>query len=233
MIHQQNHVPAQAGYYELDVPLPANRSGKAVLYTRWQRVDVVGEGFYNCSDINFVNGDSTPGQWFDKGAYLTAGQLGKAGETALLRVFDAQGQELLQHSLPLKAGQIANQAWALELAQQVNGLYSQQLQIGLLTNGSISLQPVASANKFYLAQPGWYVNLDLKPAAGGNGCGGLDPAKIFAWPNWPRQDSAGNPSHAQTGDYLSAQGKVYQAKWWTQSQPGSDSSWQLICSLAP
>lgn len=232
LIHQQNDVPALAGYYELDVPLPTNRSGKAVLYTRWQRVDVVGEGFYNCSDLTLLNGDSTPGQWFDKGAYLTAGQLGKAGETALLRVFDAQGQELLQHSLQLRADQIANQAWALELAQQVNGLYSQQLQIGLQTNGSVQLQPIASDNKFYLAQAGWYVNLDLKPASGSPGCGGVDPANIFAWPNWPRQDSAGNPSHAQTSDYMSTQGKVHQAKWWTQSQPGSDSSWQLICSLA-
>ncbi|MBU2225833.1 MAG: lytic polysaccharide monooxygenase, partial [Gammaproteobacteria bacterium] len=49
LIHQQNDVPAESGFYEIDVPLPKSRSGKAVLYTRWQRQDVVGEGFYNCS----------------------------------------------------------------------------------------------------------------------------------------------------------------------------------------
>ncbi len=37
----------------MDVELPANRQGKAVLFTRWQRIDPAGEGFYNCSDINF------------------------------------------------------------------------------------------------------------------------------------------------------------------------------------
>ncbi|MBT2979660.1 lytic polysaccharide monooxygenase, partial [Vibrio anguillarum] len=36
--------------YRIKITLPADRSGDAVLYTRWQRIDAAGEGFYNCSD---------------------------------------------------------------------------------------------------------------------------------------------------------------------------------------
>ncbi len=232
LIHQQNDVPAVSGYYEIDVPMPKNRSGNAVLYTRWQRQDVVGEGFYNCSDLQFSNGDSNSGSWHDKGAYLTATQLGKAGETALLRVFDANGAEQLQKSLLISASNQTGQHWALELAQQVNTLHSDLLQIGVLSNGQISLQQPIGSNRFYLKNATGYVNLDLKPAQNGQTCGGVDPAKIYAYPNWPRKDEANRPSFASSGDYMSDAGKLYQAKWWTQSKPGSDGSWQFVCSIS-
>lgn len=232
LIHQQNDVPAVSGYYEIDVPMPKNRSGNAVLYTRWQRQDVVGEGFYNCSDLQFSNGDSNSGNWHNKGAYLTATQLGKAGETALLRVFDASGAEQLQKSLLISVSNQTGQQWAVELAQQVNTLHSDLLQIGVLSNGQISLQQPIGSNRFYLKNATGYVNLDLKPAQNGQTCGGVDPAKIFAWPNWPRKDEANRPSYANSGDYMSDAGKLYQAKWWTQSKPGSDSSWQFVCSFS-
>nr|4YN2_A Chain A, FUSOLIN [unidentified entomopoxvirus] len=38
--------------YRFTVPIPIRQS-QAVLYVRWQRLDPVGEGFYNCVDINF------------------------------------------------------------------------------------------------------------------------------------------------------------------------------------
>mgnify|MGYP006204141027 CR=1 FL=1 len=37
---------------------------------------------------------------------------------------------------------------------------------------------------------------------------------------------------AASGDYMSDAGKLYQAKWWTQSKPGSDGSWQFVCSFS-
>lgn len=40
-------------YYQMQVTLPTDRTGNAVLFSRWQRVDAAGEGFYNCSDISF------------------------------------------------------------------------------------------------------------------------------------------------------------------------------------
>ncbi len=232
LIHQQTDVPAVSGYYEIDVPLPKNRSGNAVLYTRWQRQDVVGEGFYNCSDLQFSNGDSGSGNWYDKGTYLSATQLGKAGETALLRVFDSNGQELLQKSLLISSANQTGQQWAWELAQQVNAVHSDLLQIGVLNNGQISLQQPIGSNRLYLRNATGYANLDLKPAQTGQTCGGVDPLKIFVYPNWPRKDEANRPSFAASGDYMSDAGKLYQAKWWTQSKPGSDGSWQFVCSFS-
>lgn len=232
LIHQQGDVPAQSGYYELDVPMPKARSGKAVLYTRWQRRDVVGEGFYNCSDLTFINGDNSAPGWHDKGAYLSATQLGKAGETALLRVFNQQGQEQLQKALPISALNQPNQQWARELAQQINTLHSDLVSIGVLQGQQVVLSDVLGQNRFYLRNAGWFVNLDLKAAPGDKpSCGGVDPSKIFAYPNFPRKDEAGRPSYASGGDYMSDAGKLYQAKWWTQSKPGTDSSWQYVCQL--
>ncbi|KKL02885.1 chitin-binding protein [Rheinheimera mesophila] len=235
LIHQQADVIAQAGYYLLKINLPLDRQGKAVLYTRWQREDAAGEGFYNCSDLFFVNGGTEPQPdpvWFDKGSYLTSGQTGAKGETAVLRVFNSNGQELLQYSLLITESSALNQQWALDLAAHVNNQQSEALRIGMLDNAQITVQPNASQNRFYLADNSYFVNLDLKPADTATpGCAGVDTAQIFAYPNWPQQDWNGQPSHAVEGDYLSYQNKLYRANWWTQSVPGSDSSWTLICTL--
>lgn len=233
LIHQQDDVPAQAGYYELDVQLPQNRSGKAVLYTRWQRQDVVGEGFYNCSDLELHSGDNNSGQWHDKGPLLTTAQLGQVGEKALLRVFDETGLEKIQHQLDITTDNQPNQAWALELASQINALHGTVVQIGLLQNGVVQLQQQANANRIYLQQSSYHVNLDLKAKTSGQTCGGVDAKLIFAYPNWPRADHAGKPSYATGGDYMSDNGKLYRAQWWTQSKPGTDGSWNFVCNLTP
>lgn len=52
-----------SSYYEITVALPADRArgDSAILFTRWQRIDNAGEGFYSCSDIVFGGGaPSTP-----------------------------------------------------------------------------------------------------------------------------------------------------------------------------
>jgi len=230
LLWQQADVPVNNGFYELHVPLPKYRSGPAVLYTRWQRQDVVGEGFYNCSDIELV-GDTTPIQWRAQGAYVNASQLGHVGETALLRVFNEQGQEQLTQKLAITPTNLANQAWALELAKQVNLRYGQTVQIGVQTVDGIQLQQPVTVNKLYLANAWWTANLELQPPTSQPSCGGVDPAKIYVYPNWPRKDEANRPSYASSGDYLSYNGVLWRAKWWTQSVPGSDSSWALVCRL--
>jgi predicted carbohydrate-binding protein with CBM5 and CBM33 domain len=48
-----DNVKPVGGYYEMNVDLK-DTLGQRVLYTRWQRVDSAGEGFYNCSDVNIV-----------------------------------------------------------------------------------------------------------------------------------------------------------------------------------
>jgi chitin-binding protein len=43
------------GGYRFSVSVPTDRAGDAVLFTRWQRIDEQGEGFYACSDIVIDN----------------------------------------------------------------------------------------------------------------------------------------------------------------------------------
>ncbi|MFJ4392695.1 lytic polysaccharide monooxygenase [Pseudomonas soli] len=54
LVQEIGDVPPVNGYYELEVDLE-NHIGKRVIYSRWQRVDPAGEGFYNCSDVNIVS----------------------------------------------------------------------------------------------------------------------------------------------------------------------------------
>lgn len=55
LVQEIGDVPPVNGYYELEVDLK-NHTGKRVIYSRWQRVDPEGEGFYNCSDVNILGG---------------------------------------------------------------------------------------------------------------------------------------------------------------------------------
>lgn len=64
----------------------------------------------------------------------------------------------------------------------------------------------------------------IQDGGGQSGCSGV-PSPVVIYPAWPRQN------HAAAGDYSRYQQKVYQAKWWTNSVPGSDESWRLVCTL--
>lgn len=115
--------------YEMTVAIPADRVGDAVLYSRWQRDDAAGEGFYNCSDITIVRDTVTPETWFSAGFYLKQGQNASIGETVTVRLFDATGQELINQQLTITN---ANQAtWQGDLAQSLNVDFSYLINIGV------------------------------------------------------------------------------------------------------
>ncbi|NTS75525.1 glycoside hydrolase [Catenovulum sp. SM1970] len=59
----------------------------------------------------------------------------------------------------------------------------------------------------------------------------VNPATIDSYPNWPHNDWSGKPSHALAGDQLIYNGQVFEAKWWTNSVPGSDDTWNTICKF--
>jgi GH18 family chitinase/chitodextrinase len=65
----------------------------------------------------------------------------------------------------------------------------------------------------------------------GKQCNGLDVSKINTYPNWPRLDWAGRPSHATGGDHLIHNNQVFKAKWWTNSVPSEGGAWEKVCSL--
>ena len=118
-------------YYEMNVAIPQDRSGEAILYSRWQRNDVVGEGFYNCSDINIVNdaGPTDPNSWTSVGYFVRQGQNAIAGDTVWARLFDETGQEVINQQLKINADNQAN--WQQALAEQLNLDYAHLVQIGV------------------------------------------------------------------------------------------------------
>lgn len=63
----------------------------------------------------------------------------------------------------------------------------------------------------------------------GDNTGSCDTTGVNEYPNWTQTDWAGEPSHAIAGDKMAYQGRIYQAKYWTNSIPGSDTSWELVC----
>lgn len=118
-------------YYEMNVAIPQGRSGEAILYSRWQRNDVVGEGFYNCSDINIVNdaGPTDPNSWTSVGYFVRQGQNAIAGDTVWARLFDETGQEVINQQLKINADNQAN--WQQALAEQLNLDYAHLVQVGV------------------------------------------------------------------------------------------------------
>ncbi|MCG6282520.1 lytic polysaccharide monooxygenase, partial [Vibrio diabolicus] len=127
--------------YRMKVTFPADRSGDAILYTRWQRIDVVGEGFYNCSDITLRSGGTTPptdptdpptepGNNLSVLGYFVPQGFGpvESGDTVRLRTFDATGAEQVDISLAISANNTGT--WAAELAGQFNGQQHKDWYIG-------------------------------------------------------------------------------------------------------
>lgn len=123
-------------YYEMQVSIPTNRSGDAILYSRWQRNDVVGEGFYNCSDITITRDAITPNTWHDIGYFIRQGQQAKAGDTVQVRLFDETGNELVNQLFQVTTQNQEN--WQAELAQSLNLDYASSLRIGVkLASGEV------------------------------------------------------------------------------------------------
>lgn len=118
-------------YYKMSVAIPQGRSGDAILYSRWQRNDVVGEGFYNCSDINIVSdaGPTDPNVWTSVGYFVRQGQDAIAGDTVWARLFDETGQEVINQQLRISADNQAN--WQQVLAEKLNLDYAHLVQIGV------------------------------------------------------------------------------------------------------
>lgn len=135
LIQTYDDVAVESGKYRMSVTIPEDRSGEAVLFVRWQRVDAVGEGFYNCSDISIVGGDVTPPDPIDPevptGPYLVQGTpfipgditLGSAqlGDTVNFAVLNRFGEQHSAFSVEITADNIND--WDRLLAAQVNGWY--------------------------------------------------------------------------------------------------------------
>jgi len=106
--------------YTTELTIPNDRSGDHILFVRWQRIDPVGEGFYNCSDITIDNGTVTTGPYLVQGAeyVLPAYQV---GDRVVLDVLNKHGDVHNSFSIDVSA---ENVDFVPELlAADVSGYY--------------------------------------------------------------------------------------------------------------
>ncbi|WP_419149672.1 lytic polysaccharide monooxygenase [Pseudoalteromonas 'SMAR'] len=147
-------------YYEMQVPIPAGRTGDAILYTRWQREDAAGEGFYNCSDITLVD-PSMPTTWFDSGFFIKPGQQAEPGDSVWFRAFDASGDEFINTSLAID--QNNQNQWVTNFSRVLTERYANQLKIGVRNEvGEIHFDSDnLLSNVVYLTEPNFTATLSV------------------------------------------------------------------------
>ncbi len=169
LIHQASApMPETIGgkkYYVYDVPVPAGRTGDAVVYTRWQREDPAGEGFYNCSDVTFEGGGTVPTfPWHEWGYFLGQGFAPKAGETVQFRVLgpSLSGKELVTESIAVTPDNAASHRWALELGARLNGIHGEQVRVGVRHGDDIHLDTRnVQANQVFLKDKDSSVSMSI------------------------------------------------------------------------
>lgn len=210
--------------YRMKVTFPADRSGDAILYTRWQRIDVAGEGFYNCSDITLRGNGTTPptnpGDPTDPTNNLTA--LGyfvpqgfgpvKAGDAVRFRTFDASGQEIVDINHPISATN--TNTWAAELADQFNSQQTGDWYVGIWHQ---------EMNHYMFDSSNIYANQVLAP--NGTYSYALSLIKADAPPVEPVNQWKKDAVYSQ-GDIVTHNGKAWTAQWWTTGEePGTTGEW--------
>ena len=141
-------------FYRLNVPVPAGRTGDAVLVSYWQRQDTGDEGFINCSDITIGAGTVDPGfPWLDSAPYLESGFAPKVGDTVRFRVMggNARGAEVVDVHHPITETNHPPTVWAKELADDLNRRYGSYVQIGVRSGNAIQYNAAdLAANRVWL-----------------------------------------------------------------------------------
>lgn len=211
--------------YRTKVTFPADRSGDAILYTRWQRVDVVGEGFYNCSDITITSsGGTTPtdpitptdpsNDLSSLGYFVTPG-FGpvESGDTIRFRTFDASGSEIIDLSLPITTSNTTT--WAAEIADQFNAQQSGDWYVGIwhkeMNHYMFDTNNLNANHVFAPSEAFSYALSHLKAES---------PTPVEPTNLWDKN------AVYNKGDTVTHNGKEWTAKWWTKGdEPGTTGQW--------
>ncbi|QAU24056.1 chitin-binding protein [Dyella sp. M7H15-1] len=139
------HLPGDIrSFYVLHVPIPAGRTGDAVLYSYWQREDAGNEGFFNCSDVSIQPDEDTPSfPWFEERPYLPHGFAPKVSDQVRFRVMGGspRGPEVVDVHHPITPANLDPSVWAKELADILNTRYRQHVQIGVRVGDTIHYDP--------------------------------------------------------------------------------------------
>jgi len=136
LIQKQGNVPINDGKYHINVTIPPDRSGDAILFVRWQRDDAAGEGFYNCSDITILAGETLPPETkppetkppeanLVRGDLFVANGFGTptVGDTVTYDIIDKHGQ--IAHGFNIKIDATNVNDWARLLASKINGWHEE------------------------------------------------------------------------------------------------------------
>ena len=131
LIQTEGNVPVESGKYRINVTIPSERSGDAILFVRWQRADPAGEGFYNCSDITIVNGDTTPPPEPTPEPDLVKGNLyipqgfvaPEVGDTVKYDIINKHGEVARSFDIDVTTNNLND--WERLLASQINGWHAE------------------------------------------------------------------------------------------------------------
>ncbi|NWD50495.1 lytic polysaccharide monooxygenase [Pseudomonas gingeri] len=165
-------ISGASGFFQFNVQIPASRSGTAVLFTRWQRRDPVGEGFYGCSDIAFDD-KTQPSPWVKEKVFIDGNGIDpKAGDTVHFRVFghDRAVSELIDLKLPIDASNQNPATWGAQLANLLSSS-PHIIRVGVKKNETITFNPTdIYANYNYLMDAGdsTQMSVDTEDDGGGN-----------------------------------------------------------------
>nr|AAP42509.1 chitinase B [Salinivibrio costicola] len=189
-------------YYEMTVTLPADRQGDAILYSRWQRIDPAGEGFYNCADITITPSQTAPAQWHELGYFVPHPQMAALGDRVRARLHNRQGQEVVDVTLTLTDQNVAN--WPHALASLIEQQANVPLRIGVMRHGEIHFNADdVVQNQVFSHHDSYSFNLSVIPATD-------EPTSNL--PAWSASDVYVAKDRVRYGD------NIYQAKWWTRNE---------------
>ncbi len=183
-------IPGANGFFEFNVPIPANRTGDAVLFTRWQREDPDGEGFYNCSDIT-LEGSSVPVQLIDLGPFIdpVMDRL-KAGDAVHFRLFDntPAAKEVVDITLPITENNLAPNIWGKQLADKIDPTIA---RVGEKDGNTVVFNLTdASANSVFALAKGYSKAMAIIP---GGGQTPINPTAPVAKISGPSTMQSGKP----------------------------------------
>lgn len=157
-----NPVQPASDYAEFQVNVPAGRSGDAVLFTRWQRIDPAGEGFYNCSDITL--GDvGEPAPWPDLGQFISPAIPPQVNvrDKVHFRIMgnSKSGAELVDIKVVITEQNRDPNKWGMEIARQVNAAIA---KIGKRQGSNVVFDPNDFAgNNVFVSEKGYTFSLSI------------------------------------------------------------------------
>ncbi|KAG0174735.1 hypothetical protein DFQ30_002928, partial [Apophysomyces sp. BC1015] len=166
--------PQVTSFYYLDVPVPADRTGNAIIYGVWQRIDAGHEAFFNCADVtikqngkqieqpsdnkddetkpNKGNETKPNNQWVAEKPFLQNKLVPKIGDKVQFRVTAGNnGRKVVDVSVPITSKNVKSSNWAKDLANLLNKKYKKQVKVGVQSGQNVKYnRGNVQANKVWL-----------------------------------------------------------------------------------